>query len=207
TDNHNNQIHIGSKYDNYEGMRAVIGGSDNHLLFITYRFNNISVFDLNTFQFIDRVILPTVDYVEYHCFVSKLANGQENKNKIHEMLLFCFEIGLLIEYDEDNNTFEFHDITVCCDIPFHYAYVCINDIILFFGGRDHANVLKLVHKYSIRENKWIKFQNVLPSPLLHCAAIFSEESNDIHIIGGQNSKDILSTHIKIKALECDISLL
>ncbi|ETO34636.1 hypothetical protein RFI_02455 [Reticulomyxa filosa] len=32
TDNHNNQIHIGGAGDHYEGVRAVIGGSNNNLL-------------------------------------------------------------------------------------------------------------------------------------------------------------------------------
>ncbi|ETO15295.1 hypothetical protein RFI_22069 [Reticulomyxa filosa] len=33
---HNNQIEIGRSGDYYIGVRAVIGGSNNHLLFITY---------------------------------------------------------------------------------------------------------------------------------------------------------------------------
>ncbi|ETO04429.1 hypothetical protein RFI_32967, partial [Reticulomyxa filosa] len=41
TDNHHNQINIGRDDDNYIGMRAVIGGVNNDLLFITYYKNNI----------------------------------------------------------------------------------------------------------------------------------------------------------------------
>ncbi|ETO03952.1 hypothetical protein RFI_33451, partial [Reticulomyxa filosa] len=41
-DNHNNPIIIGRDDDNYHGMRAVIGGSNNNLLFITYHPENIS---------------------------------------------------------------------------------------------------------------------------------------------------------------------
>ncbi|ETO07591.1 hypothetical protein RFI_29802 [Reticulomyxa filosa] len=41
-DNHNHQIVIG-RDDDYKGIRAVIGGSNNHLLFITYVKNNISI--------------------------------------------------------------------------------------------------------------------------------------------------------------------
>ncbi|ETO10967.1 hypothetical protein RFI_26409, partial [Reticulomyxa filosa] len=52
TDNHNHPIIIGKDDDHYyQGVRAIIGGSKNNLLFITYYPNNISVFDLNTFQF------------------------------------------------------------------------------------------------------------------------------------------------------------
>ncbi|ETO35242.1 hypothetical protein RFI_01820 [Reticulomyxa filosa] len=203
TDNHNHPIIIGKYNGHYHGARAVIGGSNNHLLFITYLENNISVFDLNTFQFIKHDILPTIDYINYHCFVSNSENGQvqeivktnEEKNKhIYQMLLFCFETGLSIEYDEDNNTFQFNELPVCNDIEsfFRYAYVCVNDKIFFFGGIGNFVYSKSVHVYSIRESKWITFQNTLPSPLFGCVAIFSEEDNDIHIIGGRDDKETTS---------------
>ncbi|ETO18291.1 hypothetical protein RFI_18988 [Reticulomyxa filosa] len=219
TDNHNHQIQIGNDYDNYIGVRAVISGSNNHLLFITYQLQNISVFDLNTFQFIKHDNLPIDNHIYYHCFVSNPENGQvqemiktnEKKNKRnYQMLLFCFKTGLSIEYDEDNNTFQFHQIPVCKDIaPFYaYAYVCINDIILFFGGYGNRTCSKFVHKYSIRENKWMIFQNTLPSPLCNFVAILSEEDNHIYIIGGEDDKKIISlTHIKTKVREWDPSQL
>ncbi|ETO32476.1 hypothetical protein RFI_04642 [Reticulomyxa filosa] len=211
TDNHNNQIEIGRSGDYYIGVRAVIGGSNNHLLFIAYYPNNISVFDLNTFQFIKYGRLPTKRML-FHCFISK---PEKNKNKIYELLLFCWDTGLSIEYDEDKNTFQFHELPVCDDIKpfFRYAYVCINDIILFFGGRnakldDKSVVSKSVYKYSIQENKWMIFQNNLPNPLYDCVAILSEDDNHIHIIGGQNDKNTtISTHMKTKVRVWDASLL
>ncbi|ETO35284.1 hypothetical protein RFI_01779 [Reticulomyxa filosa] len=146
-DNHNNPIIIGRNDDDYHGVRAVIGGSNSHLLFITYSKNNISVFDFNIFQFIKDDTLPTNDIIRSHCFVSKSENGQEqemmkiNQDKIKqncEMLLFKYNTGLSIDYDEDSNTFQFHQLPVCDDVaPFcRYAYVCVNDIILFFGRYD-----------------------------------------------------------------------
>ncbi|ETO12156.1 hypothetical protein RFI_25221 [Reticulomyxa filosa] len=216
TDNHNHPIIIGRDNDHYTGARAVIGGVNNNLLFITYLFNNISVFDLNTFQFIKHDILPTNDDIFYHCFVSKSENGQGQEmiktNKRNQMLLFCFKTGLSIEYDEDNNIFQFHQLSLCDDIaPFYaYAYVCINDIILFFGGCSwNCNVSsKSVHKYSIREKKWMTFQNTLPSLLYYCAAILNEEENYIHIIGGKdNKRKILLTHMKTKVRVWDPSQL
>ncbi|ETO09990.1 hypothetical protein RFI_27387, partial [Reticulomyxa filosa] len=57
--NNNHPIIIGRNQDKYIGARAVIGGSNNNLLFITYLINNISVFDLNTYQFIKHSTLPT----------------------------------------------------------------------------------------------------------------------------------------------------
>ncbi|ETO01615.1 hypothetical protein RFI_35825, partial [Reticulomyxa filosa] len=109
--------------------------------------------------------------------------------------------GLSIEYDEDNNTFQFHQLPVCHNIASfnYYAYVCINDAILFFGGwndryGDNA-VSKSMHKYSIQENKWIIFQNTLPKTLRYCAAILSED-NHIHIIGGEDENETSTNEIK-----------
>ncbi|ETO06667.1 hypothetical protein RFI_30725 [Reticulomyxa filosa] len=212
TDNHNHPIVIGEDKDDYIGVRAVIGGSNNHLLFITYRLRDINVFDLNTFQFIKHVILPTRNYIGYHCFVSNSKNGQEQeiietneekKKKISEMLLFCQGTRLLIEYNEDDNTFQCYQLSACKDIASlcRYAYVCINNTILFFGGLNvYDNVVsKSVHKYSIRENKWMTFQNTLPSPLSNCVAILNEDDNYIHIIGGQGDKNRkVLTHMKTK---------
>ncbi|ETN99007.1 hypothetical protein RFI_38481, partial [Reticulomyxa filosa] len=192
TDNRNRPIIIGRDENHfYQGVRAVIGGSNNHLLFITYLYKNISVFDLNTFQYIKHDKLPTGNLIYYHCFT-----------------------GLSIEYDEYNNTFQFHQLSVYDNIAsfYQYAYVCINDIILFFGGYGWNGkkwtISKLVYKYSIRENKWMAFQNTLPNSLYKCVAILSEEDNDIHIIGGQNDKNaFLSTHMKTKVNVWDSSQL
>ncbi|ETO15624.1 hypothetical protein RFI_21740, partial [Reticulomyxa filosa] len=223
TDNHGHPIQIGREYDNYRGMRSVIGGSNNHLLFITYQRNNISVFNLNAFQFIRHDTFPTAsfNFIRYHCFVSKSENGQgqemvkanQEKNiKNYEMLLFCYDTGLSIEYDEDNNTFQFDQLPVCKDISSFnkYAYVCVNGIILFFGGWNDKKwtASKSVYKYSIQENKWTTFQNILPSPLYACAAILSEDDTHIHIIGGKNDIYItVSTHVKTKVRAWDSSQL
>ncbi|ETO07892.1 hypothetical protein RFI_29498 [Reticulomyxa filosa] len=210
-DNSNNPIIIGENEDDdeigdengYEGARAVIGGSNNHLLFITYYPKNISVFDLNTFQFIKHDSLPT-NYTRYHCFVSKSENEQE-KNKNYKMLLFCDKKGLSIEYNEDNNSFQFNQLRACNDVTIfnRFAYICINDIILFFGGYGWEGnkyvVSKLAHKYSIQENTWTTFEHTLPIPLYNCFGILNENNNYIHIIGGSDTKrDIISTHIKTK---------
>ncbi|ETO15231.1 hypothetical protein RFI_22134 [Reticulomyxa filosa] len=138
-----------------------------------------------------------------------MKTNQKNKQN-YQMLLFKFNTGLSIEYDEDNNIFQFHQLSVCESIaPFNgYAYVCINDIILFFGGYSRNDFSKSVHEYSIRENKWMTFENTLPSPLRNCVAIFSEEDNDIHIIGGRaNKTTTVSTHMKTKVRVWDLSQL
>ncbi|ETO32236.1 hypothetical protein RFI_04880 [Reticulomyxa filosa] len=215
TDNRNYPIIIGRKDDSYLGVRAVIGGSNNHLLFITYPSNNISVFDLNTFQFIQHHTLSTDSDIRYHCFVLKSENGQRQEmmktnKQNNQMLLFCKNTGLSIEYDEDKNIFQCHQLPVCDDIASfnRYAYVCINDVILFFGGGNSRAISKLVHEYSIRENKWMTFQNTLPSTLHDCVATLSEEDNHVYIIGGQNDKNKeVSTHMKTKVRVWDPSQL
>ncbi|ETO15444.1 hypothetical protein RFI_21920 [Reticulomyxa filosa] len=218
TDNHNNPIHFGEYYENYGRLRALNGGSNNHLLFITYKSKDISVFDLNTFQFIKHNTLPieTSDWIWFHCFVSKLENRQEimktneaknksKQNKNYQMMLFHWKTGLSIEYDEDNNTFQFHQLPVCNDIASfkYYAYACTNDAILFFGGWNGSfdeGISKLVHKYLIQENMWITFKHTLPIALYDCFAVLNEDNNHIHIIGGSNDKhNIISTHMKTKA--------
>ncbi|ETO22161.1 hypothetical protein RFI_15040 [Reticulomyxa filosa] len=215
--NHNHPIIIGRNNDDYRGMRAVISGISNNLLFITYFENNISVFDLNTFQFIKYDNLPIKAF--YHCFISISENIQRQEmmktNKQNcQMMLFCLKTGLLIEYDEDNNIFQFHQIPISKNIiSFNrYAYVCINDIILFFGGWIWNNkkwiFSKSVHKYSIQENKWMTFKKTLPNPLFYCVAILNEEDNYIYIIGGRSDKDTsVSTHMKTKVRIWDHSLL
>ncbi|ETO14924.1 hypothetical protein RFI_22443 [Reticulomyxa filosa] len=202
--------------NNYNQWSAcVIGGGDSHLLFITYFQKNISVFNLNTFQFIKHDILPTGHSIEYHCFISQSKSGQgqemmKTNKQNYQLLLFKCNIGLSIEYDKDNNTFQFYQLPVCNDIAplFAYAYVCVNDVIFFFGGYGNGIYSKLVHKYSIEENKWTTFQNTLSSQLCHCIAILSEEDNHIHIIGGLDDKNTtVSTHMKTKVRAWDLSLL
>ncbi|ETO03209.1 hypothetical protein RFI_34201 [Reticulomyxa filosa] len=139
-----------------------------------------------------------------------MIKTNEEKNKNYQIMLFYKKIGLSIEYNEDNNTFQFHQLPVCDDIAqlYAYAYLCINDVIFFFGGFGDKAASKSVHKYSIREKKWMTFQNTLPNPLFNCIAILSEEDNYIHIIGGKNNNcAILLTHMKTKVSLWDHSLL
>ncbi|ETN99881.1 hypothetical protein RFI_37586 [Reticulomyxa filosa] len=199
TNSQNHKIIIGRDEDNYYGVRAVIGGRNNNLLFITYKYNKISVFDLNTFQFIKHHSLPTGNSIQNHCFVSNSENGQEQEmtktnKQNYQMLLFCWKIGMSIEYDEDKEKFQFHILPVCNDIaPFYaYAYVYVNDTILFFGGYGNRTCSKSVYKYSIREKKWITFENTLSIPLSGCVAILNEDDNYIHIIGGKDDKSAIS---------------
>ncbi|ETO24241.1 hypothetical protein RFI_12918, partial [Reticulomyxa filosa] len=178
-----------------DGVRALIGGSNNHLLFITY-LCNIDVFDLNTCKYINHsnLLINGND-----CFVLRTENRLSNK--IHEMVLFCEKMGLSIKYDEDKNELAFKNLTVCNDIaPFNtYTYVYVNDCILFFG--EFGNVfIKTVYKYSIKEKKWMKFEHTLPIRTRGSVAILSGNNKWIHIIGGYDDKNniVLPIHRKTK---------
>ncbi|ETO05920.1 WD-40 repeat protein [Reticulomyxa filosa] len=199
TDNNNKPICIGSDEDNYKEACAVIGGINNHLLFITHYPYNISVFNLSTFQFINYGILPTDNcWISYPCFVIKASKD----NLKNEMLLFCGKTGLSIKYDEKDNTLEYHKLRVCSTIRLfcHYGYVCMNDIVLFFGGWGTNDcVSNVIYKYYINEKKWIKCKHTLPMPLYNCAAILNEDGMYVHVIGGNNEEDSVFTHMKTNA--------
>ncbi|ETO04104.1 hypothetical protein RFI_33298 [Reticulomyxa filosa] len=118
------------------------------------------------------------------------------------MLLFSRNAGLSITYDETSNNFHFQNIRVCTSIRplFSYACVCVNDCILFFGGDDNFEIRasKDVHKYSIKENRWMKFEQTLPFGLSSFVAILDETNTYVYIIGGFDGKKAISTHIRVK---------
>ncbi|ETO16099.1 hypothetical protein RFI_21256, partial [Reticulomyxa filosa] len=181
TDNHNNPICIGRDEDNYTGVRGVIGGSNNHLLFITYYPRNITVFNLDTFQHMKHDILPIGENeIYYHCLA--LIPDNENKKKV--------------KY----NKLKYYKLWVCSDIRLfnRYACVCIDDAILFFGGRGDTDVgtSNLIFKYFVKENKWMKFEQAMPSQLWGSIGIWNENDMYIHIIGGHDGRARVSTHIK-----------
>ncbi|ETO33215.1 hypothetical protein RFI_03892, partial [Reticulomyxa filosa] len=202
TDNDNKPVYFGRYVDNCEGARVLIGGSNNHLAFITYPPNYICVFNMNTFQYIKQNTLPTDDYIWYHCFVAKMGNEishvKEKINAKHEMLLFCKETGIAIEYDEDNNMFAFQTLYVCSTMRSFtgYAYVCVNGVILFFGGYSNGERARHVHKYFIKENKWMQLTHTLSIPLWKSVGVLNGDDTCVHILGGNDHKgDALSTHI------------
>ncbi|ETO25183.1 putative tetratricopeptide TPR2 protein [Reticulomyxa filosa] len=191
-------VHIGRDKDNYEGARAVIGGSNNHLLFITYQLNNISVFDLNLFQFVKHKTLPiTKDWPRCPLFISK----SENKN---EMLLFCDKKKLIINYNENCNKLQFCEIPVDVPIIKRCGSVYANDTVLFFGGMGNIVgfkevALSIVHKYSIKQSQWMSCGHSLPIPLYDCTTVLSDDKKFVHIIGGKDDrKNAMTTHMKTK---------
>ncbi|ETO09819.1 hypothetical protein RFI_27559 [Reticulomyxa filosa] len=201
TNKRNVPICIGRKDGNYEGVRALIGGYKNNLLFITYRPKNIDVFDLNTLRYVNHDEQPVESVICYHCLVLKPNNNVSKKKS--EMILFSRSTGLAIDYDETNNTFRYYQIRVCKSIfSFHYyAYVLVNDNILFFGGDDNGYSIESVFKYSIKENKWVHFERTLPIPLSGSVGILSEDNTYVHILGGRSGATQVQEHMKTSVSE------
>ncbi|ETO08609.1 hypothetical protein RFI_28779, partial [Reticulomyxa filosa] len=208
TDNKDIPYLIGRNQDDHRGARAVIGGNNNNLLFITYYPEDIDVFDLNTCQFIKHDKLPIENWIRCHCFIIKTENNLsiiKTKKKKHELMFFSQSNGLSIEYDEENNIFQFHKVRVCTSIKsfVFYGYVYINDVILFFGGHDNAEVgaTREIHKYSTTQNKWTKSEHILPIALSDYVALLSEDNVYIHILGENDGKKDTGTYMKTRLTE------
>ncbi|ETN99925.1 hypothetical protein RFI_37542, partial [Reticulomyxa filosa] len=195
-------VSIGRNKDNFWGASTVIGGSKNHLLFITYRPRNIAVFDLHQLQCIKYDTLPSVNSAFYHCFVSKMDNEKDKQSNKQEMILFCRDKGLEVQYDENSNTFYFETLAVCSSMrllySYAYVYVNVNDSILFFGGHTpDSDCSKAVHKYSITTKEWIKFEQTLPNPCFACFGIVSSDNKSVHLLGGRSEESSVSMmHMK-----------
>ncbi|ETO07696.1 hypothetical protein RFI_29695 [Reticulomyxa filosa] len=217
TDSEDKEIRIGKEEDDFAGMRAVIGGSQSHLLFITYYPKNIDVFDLNTFQYVSRSTLPIhEDWIRYHCFVSTAAHQyqyqyqhqhqQQQKYFNNEMVLFCKKTGLAIDFEEHKHTFQFCNLPICETIaPYHhYSYVCVNDVILFFrawegelGSSDSTIATKFVHKFSLAKRKWTYFSCSLSLPLTECAGVLTADNTFVHVLGGRDGPNMVLTHVRV----------
>ncbi|ETO30917.1 hypothetical protein RFI_06200, partial [Reticulomyxa filosa] len=184
--NDGKEIIIGRYEDDYQGVKAIIGGSNDHLLFVTYHPKNIDVFDLNTLKYINFYILPTDGYIKHQCFLSA------DKHCNH-MLLFSKSKGLSIEYDEQRNIFQFHEMRVCAAMRSlcSFGHVYINGCILFFGGEDGFN-------YSMKDNKWtISVQN-WPTALRGCITVLNDDNTFMHILGQSDENYRISIHLKTK---------
>ncbi|ETO07301.1 hypothetical protein RFI_30089 [Reticulomyxa filosa] len=203
TDKHNKAIAIGKEGEDYQGARAIIGGSNHHLLFITYRPKNIDVFDLTTFQYVSSSNLPIYACTGYHCFVEKPKNEFAKDTRLNTMLLFYRDTGLFISYDEDYNNFEFQDVPVCTSLaPLNrYAYVTINDCVLFFGGYGGYVIgySNAVHMYAMTTNQWMKLEHILPAPLGGCTGVLRADGTFVHIVGGTGGSDMNTTNMHLEA--------
>ncbi|ETO27739.1 G-protein beta WD-40 repeats containing protein [Reticulomyxa filosa] len=197
-------VYIGRNIDDYIGVRAVIGGSNKQLLFITYPPRNISIFNLNTHQFVKHSTFPTGgdNCIRYHCFLSLDDDI---------MALFCKQTGLFIKYNEDSNELNFQLLQMCSTITGCDRYACVvaDGYIWFFGGRDLlSDAQDLVHLYSPLDNTWLQLADPLSIPLMDSAAVFDKGKLCVHIIGGRSTQDIPTVlHVGIGLVDWENSIM
>ncbi|ETO03222.1 WD repeat-containing protein [Reticulomyxa filosa] len=176
TDNDNKPVIIDC------GMNAIIGGSNNNLLFIFYYPKKIRVFNLNTFKYVKNSKLPIDNAMERCCFATN--------ESINEMIVFDQNIRLSIRYDEDKNIFKYHKARTYKNFKSFRSSGCVrfNDLILFFGGKEGSDTdtLKKIYRYYLSDNTWMKYEKSLPISLDDCIAIMSEDKHFIHIFGTTN---------------------
>ncbi|ETO03449.1 hypothetical protein RFI_33958, partial [Reticulomyxa filosa] len=192
---HNQDSSIGKLENNLIGVRGLIGGKNNDLLFITYCPENIEVIDLKTMKSLNGIkntIMPTKEHkfgASYHCFVPLTIN---NEKMINHFIFFCYNTGLLIKYDEQNKIFNYEKLPICHSLDdFNmYSFVYIYDYIFLFGGADSEwRKTKLVCKYSMKDKTWNQCKLTLPMEVFASFAIFSGDDTNVHVIGGFDAKD------------------
>ncbi|ETO03206.1 hypothetical protein RFI_34204, partial [Reticulomyxa filosa] len=80
---HSQDTNIGKLENDFRGVRGLIGGKNNNLLFITYYQQNIEVIDLKTMKSLNGIknkIMPREEHkfgLKYHCFVPLTMNNEK----------------------------------------------------------------------------------------------------------------------------------
>ncbi|ETO00446.1 hypothetical protein RFI_36998, partial [Reticulomyxa filosa] len=145
---HNEDTNIGKLEDDLRGVRGLIGGINNDLLFVTHLLKNIEVIDLKTMKPLTEIkndIMPKDNHkfeIHFHCFVPLTTNNEKVTN---HFILFCRNTGLLIKYDEQNKIFNYEKLPICSvlnDFTF-YSFVYLYDFIFLFGGRNKITEEKI----------------------------------------------------------------
>ncbi|ETN99010.1 hypothetical protein RFI_38477, partial [Reticulomyxa filosa] len=168
---HNQNTNIGTLENNLIGVRGLIGGINNDLLFITYFPKNIEVIDLKTMKPLTGIknnIILNEEYkfgIQFHL--------------INYFILFCYNTGLLIKYDEQNKSFHYEKLPICHalkNITF-YSFVYLYDFIFLFGGRNSITQEKTKHvyKYSMKDKTWNQCKITLPMEIYASFAILSDD--------------------------------
>ncbi|ETO21781.1 hypothetical protein RFI_15422 [Reticulomyxa filosa] len=145
-------------------------------------------------------IIPKEKYkfgIQYHCFVPLTMN---NEKMINHFILFCYNTGLLIKYDEQDKTFGYEKLPICHSLDdFNmYSFVYVYDYIFLFGGADSEwRKTKLVYKYSMKDKTWNECKITLPMKIRSSFAILNGDYTNIHVIGGNANYQMQSTHMSV----------
>ncbi|ETO35886.1 hypothetical protein RFI_01175 [Reticulomyxa filosa] len=196
---------IGELSDNLEGVRGVIGGMNNDLLFITHFPKNIRVIDLKTMKPLKGVtnsIIPNKENESEHCFVPLTMNGSVTK-VVNHFLLFHRNIGLLISFDEGQRTFTYENLPTCPELRevSSYAFLGCYGYVFLFGGCDNRSKAKTrcVWKYSISRKIWSVCKSKLPTEVSSSFALLDQNNVHVHVIGGVVTKEVQDYHWTISA--------
>ncbi|ETO11037.1 hypothetical protein RFI_26340, partial [Reticulomyxa filosa] len=176
---------IGKLEDSLRGLCGLIGGKNNDLLFITCYPEDIEVINLKTMKPLTGIknnIIPKGEHklgIQYHCFVPLTI---ENEKVANHFILFCYNTGLLIKYDEQNKIFNYEKLPIC---------PALSDFALY----SKYERSKLVHKYSMKKKTWDKCKFTLPAEIYGSFAILSGNDTSVHIIGGEVQKMHMSINV------------
>ncbi|ETO27401.1 hypothetical protein RFI_09731 [Reticulomyxa filosa] len=192
-----NGTFFGENYD-FGGARALVGGTDNALLFITRSPRYIEIVDLKTYKYIDNLknnILPISkdNDVFYHCFIPLST---------HHFILISENEIILIQFHQSTHAFEYHILPTCPTLKFcrSFAYVYFNHQIILFGGWDFnkSQCTDSIHIFHVKKKSWSQCNFTLPFPINGSAAVFNPFQFAVHLIGGKNDdRENQSTHFFI----------
>ncbi|ETO02064.1 hypothetical protein RFI_35372 [Reticulomyxa filosa] len=156
---------IGEPKDDLEGVRALIGGSKNNLLFMIYSRKNIKVIDLINWKTVLKCKVQLKDRTYLFCYTCFVHFTINNIN-INRFILFCQDVGIEIQYDEECNKLSYKELQSGWNFnKIFFSYVCLYDHILLFGEMNAQ----------------------LPIALSFSFAIVNGHDKKIHIIGGVNN--------------------
>jgi len=196
----NKQV-IGHKEQwNMEGVRALVSGKNNDLLFMTFS-NSMNVINLRTFTYVANFALIR-SMLAYHCFVPKT---KKNKILVNKFILIIEAEAILIEYDEEKNHISESILSYHVPLQRHYqhAYACWNDFVILMGGADYNSIKRnnSVHIYGMEDNQWLNSQLILPFRIVASAAVLSQNDTCLHMIGGSDNFNAKNQHFVIKTKE------
>jgi len=191
---------IGEENDNLFGIRALIGGSQNQLLFVVYLYHHIQVFDLHSYQSIGTYRLP----FEFYGPCSFVKIESENHLNINTMMMFYRNYGVLIKYHEKEQTVEYETLPVCVGLQdvSYYSYVSVKDFVVLFGGfKNHGNcnTVDKVYVYSIKTKEWRECLYKLPAASCLTFSIVDNNQKWVHVLGGnRGSLENSQQHLQIR---------
>ncbi|ETO24301.1 hypothetical protein RFI_12854, partial [Reticulomyxa filosa] len=195
----NNQIFGKKNRDNLEGVRGVIGGEHNDLLFLTHRAKQIDVINLKSFEYVEspkNSYLPiSSGFLCYHAFIAIRKTT---------FVLICEKEALQIQYDQLQNSFSYQNLPSCDSLKDVYNFGFINllsDIFLFGGWNDSVplgSVVFTLYIYHHEQKEWeqVKFPNM--QSLSGSTGIFSNCDSAIHLLGGHVLHSPITSHFSLQ---------